>query len=59
LAPKGTVSGIKEGAASREKFIDSVQFVSHLANIGDAITAKWLQLCWGMAAIANRHSRIF
>ena len=28
--------GIKAGAAAGEKFIDSVQFLSHLANIGDA-----------------------
>jgi O-acetylhomoserine (thiol)-lyase len=28
--------GIKGGAAAGEKFIDSLQFVSHLANIGDA-----------------------
>jgi O-acetylhomoserine (thiol)-lyase len=28
--------GIKGGAAAGEKFIDSVQFLSHLANIGDA-----------------------
>ena len=39
--------------------MDSVQFLSHLASIGDGITAKWLQPCWGMVAIANRHSRIF
>jgi O-acetylhomoserine (thiol)-lyase len=30
--------GIKGGAAAGEKFIDSVQFLSHLANIGDAKT---------------------
>jgi len=28
--------GVKGGAAAGEKFIDSVQFLSHLANIGDA-----------------------
>jgi O-acetylhomoserine (thiol)-lyase len=28
--------GIRGGAAAGEKFIDSVQFLSHLANIGDA-----------------------
>jgi O-acetylhomoserine (thiol)-lyase len=28
--------GIKGGASAGEKFIDSVQFLSHLANIGDA-----------------------
>lgn len=28
--------GIKGGAAAGEKFIDHLQFVSHLANIGDA-----------------------
>ena len=28
--------GIKGGAAAGEKFIDSLQFLSHLANIGDA-----------------------
>jgi O-acetylhomoserine (thiol)-lyase len=30
--------GIKGGAAAGRKFIDSVQFLSHLANIGDAKT---------------------
>ena len=30
--------GIKGGAAAGQKFIDSVQFLSHLANIGDAKT---------------------
>jgi O-acetylhomoserine (thiol)-lyase len=28
--------GIKGGAAAGEKFIDALQFLSHLANIGDA-----------------------
>ena len=28
--------GIKGGAAAGEKFIDNLQFLSHLANIGDA-----------------------
>ena len=30
--------GIKGGAAAGQKFIDSVQFLSHVANIGDAKT---------------------
>jgi len=30
--------GIRGGAAAGEKFIDSVQFLSHLANVGDART---------------------
>jgi O-acetylhomoserine (thiol)-lyase len=30
--------GTKGGAAAGQKFIDSVQFLSHLANIGDAKT---------------------
>jgi len=30
--------GIKGGASSGQKFIESVQFLSHLANIGDAKT---------------------
>jgi O-acetylhomoserine (thiol)-lyase len=30
--------GIRGGAAAGEKFIDSVQFLSHLANVGDAKT---------------------
>src|SRR5690554_1996565 len=40
--PKGAGAiltfGIKGGAAAGEKFIESVQFLSHLANIGDAKT---------------------
>ena len=40
--PKGTGSimtfGIKGGAAAGEKFIDACQFLSHLANVGDAKT---------------------
>ncbi|MCF8199996.1 MAG: O-acetylhomoserine aminocarboxypropyltransferase/cysteine synthase [Sulfuritalea sp.] len=40
--PKGAGAvltfGIKGGAAAGAKFIDSVQFLSHLANIGDAKT---------------------
>jgi len=40
--PKGAGSvltfGIKGGAAAGAKFIDSVEFLSHLANIGDAKT---------------------
>ena len=30
--------GIKGGAAAGQKFIESVEFLSHLANIGDAKT---------------------
>lgn len=30
--------GIKDGAAAGQRFIDSVEFLSHLANIGDAKT---------------------
>jgi O-acetylhomoserine (thiol)-lyase len=40
--PKGTGSimtfGIKGGAQAGEKFIDACQFLSHLANVGDAKT---------------------
>ncbi|HJV94348.1 MAG TPA: O-acetylhomoserine aminocarboxypropyltransferase/cysteine synthase family protein [Azonexus sp.] len=40
--PKGAGAvlsfGIKGGAAAGQKFIDSVEFLSHLANIGDAKT---------------------
>ena len=40
--PKGTGSimtfGIEGGAAAGEKFIDACQFLSHLANVGDAKT---------------------
>jgi O-acetylhomoserine (thiol)-lyase len=40
--PKGASAvlafGIKGGAAAGEKFIDAAQFLSHLANIGDAKT---------------------
>ncbi len=40
--PRGASSllafGIKGGAAAGERFIDSAQFMSHLANIGDART---------------------
>jgi O-acetylhomoserine (thiol)-lyase len=40
--PKGAGAvlsfGIKGGAAAGQKFIESVEFLSHLANIGDAKT---------------------
>jgi O-acetylhomoserine (thiol)-lyase len=40
--PKGASSiltfGVKGGAAAGEKFINSAQFMSHLANVGDART---------------------
>jgi hypothetical protein len=40
--PKGAGAvlsfGIKGGAAAGQKFIDSVEFLSHLANVGDAKT---------------------
>ena len=40
--PKGASSilsfGIKGGAAAGEKFIEAAQFMSHLANVGDAKT---------------------
>jgi O-acetylhomoserine (thiol)-lyase len=40
--PRGAGSimtfGVKGGAAAGEKFIDSAQFMSHLANVGDART---------------------
>jgi O-acetylhomoserine (thiol)-lyase len=40
--PKGAGSimtfGIKGGAAAGEKFINNAQFLSHLANVGDAKT---------------------